>query len=287
MKSNKKHTLAVYKVPRFQYSYNRDYSFTKDGHVSLATLNGRIKVPFVTTAMEQYFSGEWEFGTATLVYKKSKFFLHISIKKQIPVFDDSTIRNVVGVDFGINYLLTAIDSKDQMRFVSGKQVKNKKANFIRLRKELQHRGTTSAKRKLQQIAGKENRWQANLNHCLSKALIQFAGNNSLIVIEDLTGIHLSAPVARNNRYFHSSWAFAQLRQMIEYKAVINDIKVMAVNPKYTSQRCPKCGYTHQTNRNYSIHTFICQKCGYTSNDDRVGAINLRQVGIEYRSKLSR
>jgi putative transposase len=50
--------------------------------------------------------------------------------------------------------------------------------------------------------------------------------------------------------------------------------------------CPKCGYTHKSNRNHKIHTFTCGKCSYTSNDDRIGAMNLRQKGIEYHNGIT-
>ena len=69
MKSNGEKTLAVYKTPKFQYSYGRDYSFTKNGMLSIGTLDKRIKLPFEIKGMKQYFDGSWNFGTATLIYK--------------------------------------------------------------------------------------------------------------------------------------------------------------------------------------------------------------------------
>lgn len=284
MKSNGEKTLAIYNKPKFQYSYNRDYSFTKDNFVSVGTLNKRIKVPFITKGLEHYFDGTWEFGTATLVYKKGKFYLHIAVKKEIET--NTKINNVVGVDLGMRFLITAINSKDNHLFINGKQIKQVKAKYVKLRKQLQSRGTKSAKRKLKEISGRENRFMTNTNHCISKALLNFAEENSLIVLEDLTGINLSTIVRNKDRYYRLSWTFAQLRQFIEYKALLRNTSVIAVNPKHTSQMCPKCGYTHKNNRNHKTHTFICCQCGYTSNDDRIGAMNLRQKGIEYHNGIT-
>lgn len=284
MKSNGENTLAIYNKPKFQYSYNRDYSFIKDNFVSIGTLNKRIKLPFVTKGFEHYFDGTWEFGTATLVYKKGKFYLHIAVKKEI--VHSENITNVVGVDLGMRFLATAIDSKNKLLFIDGKQIKQVKAKYAKLRKHLQARGTKSAKKKLKEISGRENRFMSNVNHCISKALLNFAEENSLIVLEDLTGINLSTTVKTKYRYYRFSWSFAQLRQFIEYKALLKGISVITVNPKYTSQMCPKCGYTHKSNRNHKIHTFTCGKCSYTSNDDRIGAMNLRQKGIEYHNGIT-
>jgi putative transposase len=67
---------------------------------------------------------------------------------------------------------------------------------------------------------------------------------------------------------------------------MNQCQVIAVDPEHTSQQCPKCGHTEKANRNKKIHLFCCKSCGYQSNDDRIGAMNLRQKGIEYRHGVS-
>ena len=41
------------------------------------------------------------------------------------------------------------------------------------------------------------------------------------------------------------------------------------------------GHTEKSNRNKEIHLFTCKNCGYTSNDDRIGAMNLYRMGINY------
>ncbi|MED0677679.1 transposase [Aneurinibacillus thermoaerophilus] len=214
-------------------------------------------------------------------------YLHISVKKEIPDIDETSVKNVVGVDMGMNFLVTAIDSKDRMLFVGSRHIKNKKAQYKRIRKQLQQRQTPSARRRLKKIGNRENRFQTDLNHKVSKALIRFAGKNSLIALEDLTGIRSATTrVKRKNRYYSVSWAFHQLRFFIEYKAKRAGIKVIAFDPKYTSQKCPKCGHTEKVNRNKKTHTFSCKTCQYTSNDDRIGAMNLRTKGIEYLHNVS-
>lgn len=286
MKANNENTLAVYKSPKFQYSYNRDYSFLDYNIISIGALNGRIKIPYITKGLEHYFDGTWKYGTGTLVYKKGRFYLHIAVKKEISNIDESKIKNIVGIDVGMNFTAVAINSRDKSLFISGRHIKNKRATYLRNRKQLQKSYTKSAKRKLKNLSQKENRWMTDLNHKVSKALLDFTGENSLIVLEDLTNINLSCKVRKDYRYYRISWAFAQLRQFVEYKAKNMNIKVISVDPKYTSQKCPKCGYTHKSNRNKSTNTFTCNQCGYTSNDDRIGAMNLKQMGIEYHHSIT-
>nr|WP_082343641.1 hypothetical protein [Sulfobacillus thermosulfidooxidans] len=39
------------------------------------------------------------------------------------------------------------------------------------------------------------------------------------------------------------------------------------------------GRSHRDKRR---HRFTCQQCQYRPNDDRIGAMNLHRLGIEYR-----
>ena len=58
-------------------------------------------------------------------------------------------------------------------------------------------------------------------------------------------------------------------------------RVIKVNPRYTSQCCPVCGHIEKSNRDKRLHLFACKNCGYQSNDDRIGAMNLYRMGINY------
>jgi putative transposase len=282
IKSNKQDWVKVkWKRSEYDLVWNRDYSLVK-GMFSVNTLQGRVKVPFEVKAMEPFFDGSWSFGTAKLVYKKGKFFLHIPMSKAFPDADLSQVQNIVGVDLGINFLAVAYHSGNNTTFFKGRSIKEKRAQFKRVRKSLQQKQTASARRRLKEIGNRENRWMTHVNHATSKALVEQAGKNSLIVLEDLTGIRsVTEKVRKRDRWYTVGWAFYQLRQMIEYKAKMHQSTVIAVDPKYTSQTCPTCSHTEKANRNKKKHRFYCKTCGYTSNDDRIGAMNLHRKGIEY------
>ncbi|EIJ82276.1 transposase, IS605 OrfB family protein [Bacillus methanolicus PB1] len=275
-----------FKKPEYDLVWNRDYSLTK-GLFSINTLNGRVKVPFETKGMEQYFDGSWSFGTAKLVNKYGKFFLHIPMTKEFPEISEHTVSKVVGVDMGINFVAVSYDSNGKSLFFNGRSIKDKRSKYKHMRKQLQRLGTASARRKLKRIGQKENRWMTDVNHSVSKALVERYGANTLFVVEDLTGVrHATERVRVKDRYETVSWAFYQLRQMIEYKACIVGSKVIAVDPSFTSQTCPKCRHTEKASRNKKKHVFCCKTCGYTSNDDRIGAMNLQRKGIEYIAEVT-
>ena len=271
-----------FKIPQFDLVWNRDYSLSQN-YFSVNTLNGRLKLPYYAKGMEKYFNKEtYRFGTATLVFRHKRYFLHIPVTFEVDECCDSDICNVVGIDRGINFVIATYDSRHQSGFVSGKVIKQKRGHYKNLRKQLQQVGTLSSRRRLKAIGQRENRWMQDVNHCVSKALVENNPKHTLFVLEDLSGVRSATEKIRvKDRYVSVSWSFYDLEQKLIYKAMQHQDKVIKVNPAYTSQCCPVCGHTEKANRNKKIHLFCCQNCGYKSNDDRIGAMNLYRMGIDY------
>lgn len=271
-----------FKKPQYDLVWNRDYSLTQNCF-SVNTLNGRVKLPYFVEGMSRYFDHTiYKFGTAKIVNKHGKYFLHIPVSYEVEESNISDICNVVGIDRGINFVVATYDSKHKSGFVSGRAIKQKRARYSKLRKELQMRRTPSAKRRLKAIGQRENRWMQDINHCVSKALVDNNPKHTLFVLEDLSGVrNATERVRTKDRYVSVSWSFYDLEQKITYKAKQNQSTVIKVNPRYTSQRCPVCGHIEKANRDKKIHLFTCKNCGYKSNDDRIGAMNLYCMGINY------
>ena len=271
-----------FKKPQYDLVWNRDYSLTQN-RFSINTLNGRVKLSYFSDGMSKYFDHTiYKFGTARLVSKHGKYYLHIPVTYEVEESNISDICNVVGIDRGINFVVATYDSKHKSGFVSGKAIKQKRAKYSKLRKELQMRHTPSSRRRLKAIGQRENRWMQDINHQVSKALVENNPKHTLFVFEDLSGIrNATERVKTKDRYVSVSWSFYDLEQKLIYKAKQNQSSVIKVDPRYTSQCCPCCGHVEKSNRNKKIHLFTCKKCGYKSNDDRIGAMNLYRMGINY------
>ena len=271
-----------FKKPQYDLVWNRDYSLTQNCF-SINTLKGRVKLPYFAEGMSKYFDHTiYKFGTAKLVNKHGKYFLHIPVTYDVVESDIYDICNVVGIDRGINFVVATYDSKHRSGFVSGKTIKQKRANYSKLRKKLQMRQTPSARRRIKAIGSRENRWMQDVNHQVSKALVKNNPKHTLFVLEDLSGIRSATErVKTKDRYVSVSWSFYDLEHKLMYKAKQNQSTVIKVNPAYTSQCCPICGHVEKANRKKKIHLFNCKNCGYKSNDDRIGAMNLYRMGINY------
>ncbi|WIV19831.1 transposase [Paenibacillus polygoni] len=279
-------SLVTFKQPEYDLVWNRDYSLNEN-RFSVNTLDGRLKFHFEKQGMKHYFDGTWKFGTAKLVHKYNKWFLHIPVTKDFEKISNTGINNVVGIDLGLNFLASTYDSKGKTEFFKGRIIKHKRGQFKTLRKQLQQRKTPSARKRLKKIGSRENRYVRDVNHQVTKALVEQYPKGTLFVLEDLSGVrNATEKVKVRNRYVSVSWAFYQFRELLEYKAVLHGHKVMIVNPKYTSQTCPKCGHVDKRNRNKKQHTFECRNCHYKSNDDRIGAMNLYRKGVEAMSAVT-
>ncbi len=282
LENQKEWIKPSFKKPQYDLVWNRDYSLTQNCF-SVNTLNGRVKLPYFSGGMSKYFDHTiYKFGTAKLVNKCGKYFLHIPVTYNMEESNISDICNVVGIDRGINFVAATYDSRHKSGFISGKAIKQKRADYSKLRKELQMRQTPSARRRLKAIGQRENRWMQDVNHQVSKALVESNPKHTLFILEDLSGIrHDTERVRTKDRYVSVSWSFYDLEQKLIYKAKQNQSTVIKVDPHYTSQCCPVCGHIEKANRDKRIHLFTCKNCGYKSNDDRIGAMNLYRMGINY------
>ena len=266
--------------------WRRNYTLFNDGKVSISTPQGRVKIDAEWKGNEETrFQSEF-FGTAVLKKKLGKWYLYIPVTQEIPTVSPLQCDNVVGVDMGMRFLMSTYDSDGKTQFFSGKDVKQKRGKFKQLRTELQRKKTSSSRHRLASIGSRENRWMNDVNHYISKALVE-RDTPTLFVLEDLTGIRSSTEkVRRGDRYFSVSWAFHDLRERIVYKAAKNGHVVIFVDPQFTSQRCPKCDCVDRRNRDKSKRLFRCIRCHYSSNDDRVAAMNLKWLGDVYRLMLA-
>lgn len=272
-----------FKRPQADLVRNSNWSFVQNGNVlSLSTLSKRIKLPFSSKGFEQLL--DWHYGTAKLVNTNGHWMLHASVTNDVAGFNTQQVSNVVGIDRGLRFLATSFDSRDKTTFFDGKAVLRKRDKYKRLRQQLQTKNTKSSKRRLRMISDRENRWMSDVNHQISKTLVSHYGQQTLFVIEDLTNVSFNRDeLSKKQRNAVRLWSFYQLEQFLTYKAHMQQSEVLQVSALYTSQRCPKCGIVCKSNRNHHEHTYHCRNCGYQSNDDRIGAMNIQELGKRYVS----
>ena len=236
--------------------------------VRLSTTQGRQTVPFDVPAYASTYVG-CPTDTADLLSRKGRWWLHVVVTVEAP--DATPTDAVMGVDLGI--VRPAVTST--ARFLGERRWRELEARTFRLRRKLQAKGTTSARRHLKRLSGKTRRRRRDHDHVLSKRIVQATPAGGTIVLENLTNIRSRTKIKKGtptSRRIHG-WSFDQLQGFVRYKAEERGLTVALVDPRHTSQTCSACGYQARNNRR-SQGDFWCRQCGYRLNADLNGARNI-------------
>lgn len=239
--------------------------------VSIWTLNGREKISYQAGKRQQELL-QFQQGESDLAYIRGEFYLFATCDIDEPIPED--VDEFLGIDMGIVNIATDSDGEQY----SGKVLNRVRHRHRRLRKKLQEKGTKSAKRRLKHLSGKESRFANDVNHCISKAIVNKAKRTGRgVAIEELTGILGRVRLRKPQRTQLSSWSFHDLGMKLTYKAIRAGIPLVRVDPAYTSQMCSCCGHVDKSNRK-TQSMFICTACNFSDNADVNASRNIAARG---------
>ena len=241
------------------------------------------------TIVERLLSKEYKLGECQLVYKRPKWFLYLTYSFQ-PIQHALDSQRILGVDLGESIALCAssiCENTAPMKLPGGEITafaKELEARKRSLQKQAAHCGEGrighGTKTRVSDVYKMENRianFRSTINHRYSKALIDYAVKHQYgtIQMEDLSGIKSDTGFPK----FLQHWTYYDLQAKIEAKAKEYGIKVVKVDPRYTSQRCSRCGHICKENRPNQAQ-FSCVNCGYKENADFNASQNLSIKGID-------
>ena len=235
----------------------RTYSI-KDGILSLKTLQGRTKVKMKIGAFQQKYLSQGVPKEGELVCRKGRWCFNLVLDLPEPTQTES--KTALGVDLGENVLAALSSGK----IIDGGKVRHERDKFLAKRSALQSNGSQSAKQLLRKISGREARRMKQINHEVSKTIVQEAvkQNAGVIVLEDLKNIRKRIKGGKRLRTRLHRWSFAELQAQITYKAQTQGLRVVYVNPAYSSQTCSHCDLLGVRFK----HTFTCS-CGNQQHSD--------------------
>ncbi|WP_240421926.1 RNA-guided endonuclease InsQ/TnpB family protein [Paenibacillus periandrae] len=279
-KSKKEKKRPILKK-RVYYVNNQNYAIGDDSVSFPVVMDGKVQrliVPAVIADREKTLLSNSKHGILRVVQKSAKWFVQVSIERPTEQAEGDI---VMGIDLGLKVPAVVVTSSGKTTFV-GNGRKNK---YIR-RKYNDNRRKLGKLKKLSAIRkqrDKESRYMKDQNHKISRQIVNMANkeNVSVMKLEKLADIRKTTRTSRKNAKNLHNWSFYQLQRFIAYKAAIAGIKVVEVNPSYTSQTCPSCGQRNKA----KDRTYQCT-CGYTAHRDRVGAINIMRQPVADGNSLS-
>ncbi|PYB67453.1 hypothetical protein DMB44_09140, partial [Thermoplasma sp. Kam2015] len=251
---------------------NRTFKFYPDSHtISLTTVQGRLVYPVAHSPLIDKYRGEYTNAQVVIDERRKKIFIMVQVK--IP--DKEVIKKenvkVLGIDRGIKNIAVLSNNT----FFNSRHLREVKGRYQYLKRRLQHAGTRSARRKLKKIGGRERRFVRDVNHVISKEIVSLPYDAFALEALNPAGMKHNGH-GREFRRMLGSWSPAELQKFIGYKAEDAGKMVVYVNPKYTSQKCSKCGYVNKNNRHGSV--FKCLNCGFELHADLNASRNIEVPG---------
>ncbi len=216
---------------------------------------------------------EWSLQQVELVKRDGEWYAYFTLEKPFKNYEPQT---PIGIDLGEKNLATVValvnGKPTKGTFFKGSKIKEVRHRYFNIRKKLQEKKRLDVVRRLRD---KERRIVEQELHIISKKIVEYAKQfpSPVIVMEKLKGIRKNFKKGKGlNRRFHSL-PFRKLQEMVEYKAKLQGVKVVYVNPKNTSKTCHRCGYVTRTDG----REYRCPKCSMVYNRDLNSSINIARA----------
>lgn len=241
--------------------------FYKNGIFSIISLEKRVKCRLFTYPKIKELMDNYQFGDPLLFVKNGEIWIALTFRFEHNLVEQNS---VCGVDLGKR--MAAVTSEG--KFYQDKQFNKRKRKVRYLKRQLQSKGTKSAKRHLRILRRKEANMTKNQSHILANAILKDC-KASVVAVEDLKGIKVKKHKGQNKNSI-SQVPFYQLKQILTYKAPFYGKLLLSVNPAFTSQIDHRTGEKDGVRKGRRYYG----KDGIVLDADQNAAINIAK-----RSKL--
>lgn len=195
-------------------------------------------------------------GNLRIVLKGQRIEVHKAVEVECGQPQGS---NVVAVDKGFKCVFTASSGvkygegfNEMLKEESDRlSVNNKRRNKLSalvakyeergniIKAELIKRNNLGKKKYYRQKENSLNRIKRFINFSLNEFFVK--EKPAVLVTEDLTFSNWSKKLSKKVKRYLSSWLKGYMRKQIDFKAKLNGVQQVVVNPAYTSQTCYLCG----------------------------------------------
>lgn len=181
---------------------------------------------------------------------------YIALYIEVPDEPEKVVGDEIGIDTGYRKLLATSDGDFhgmEMKAVCARVQRTKSGSKGKLRAQ-------TARKQYINKSVKDLPWS----------------DLRMIAIEDLTGLKLRTQQkdksSKHSRKTMAPWTYRQVISRIEQLAQENRVRLVYVDPRNTSRRCPACGWVAKENRVAEL--FRCVRCNHSADADTVGAVNI-------------
>jgi putative transposase len=239
--------------------------------------------------------------TVTVMKEADGWYISVLLKlpEELPKLNDVEVKSVVGIDVGINKLVSLSDGSfvENPKFATNKKTRRQ----LRIRQRRVSRkvkGSNNRRKAGLEVAKLHQKTANKRNDYNWKAAKKIAETADAVVREDLniTGMKSrckpkrqqgrflpngqSAKRGLNRAIIDASWG--DLFGKIDWIAAKSGKPVLPINPKHTSQECSACGHVSKANRDGE--KFVCEECGHIDHADTQASRTIaKRAGFEFVS----
>jgi putative transposase len=195
--------------------------------------------------LDKYLDGSWKPGEILLSYRHGRFYVYITFHRDIVFREPQT---VMGVDLNFNNITyTIINLNSELVSIGVIPFKGlKRALHLRkLAEELQRKHPRDwrflkwARRARARWLSRARNILVDTAHYVSKRLVEVAREyNAVIVFEDLEEIKENNNGGKRLSWMKPMWCYRRIQDYTEYKALLEGIRTVYVNPARTSRKPP-------------------------------------------------
>jgi len=232
--------------------------------------------------LERYFNCSWELKEILVSYHNEEIWVYLTFEKEVWPREP---RAIMGIDINFNNITYTIVG------MNGKLITMGTIPFNGLKRALAHRTIAENimrrySRKWRYVKGireairRHGRRARNILvdscHYVSRRIVDVAGEyNALIVLEDLNRLKKRANGSKRFNKRLSLWTYHKIQSYIHYKALIEGLNVIYVNPRGTSKTSPVGGKLVFIN-----YRWVRISNGYIITRDIVASWNLALRGLK-------
>ncbi len=232
--------------------------------------------------IDKYFNSEWKLKEILVSYRDGEVWVYFTFEKEVIM---KKPQYVMGIDINFNNITyTIVD-------MNGKLVSMATIPFNGLKRALAHKIIAE---KMQKRYSKKWRYVKEIReairkhderarniltdscHFISRKIVEIAKEyNALIVLENLNKLRKRANGSRKFNKKLSLWTYRRIQTYIHYKALIEEIPTVYVNPRNTSKTSPIGGELEFIN-----YKWAKLPNGYIITRDLVASWNLALKGLK-------
>lgn len=265
--------------------------------LSLRVNSSRIAIPIKQDGaykrLIEHMEKGWE---VTSVIMTKDFRFYVTIKKEFP--KPKSLPNIMGIDINSGRIALSIldfqTGKVLKQLYLGKDIFLKQIKYEIRRAKIMHKRdkffSLRARKSFKKVSGKQKNYVRTRIWQIVGEIIKLAKEYGCdIGIESIKNLRITkTQMRKKSRKIINRIPYGFFRFALEHKAIQEGIRVIKVNPRYTSQTCYKCGYVSRSNRrNYK--QFKCVRCEFEVNVDRLASVNIcLRAGIDriHKSQIS-